>query len=314
MGYVRKNRRNDRRNDRSKTCDSGIRRKGVRVLLPRSKRDRTAGVLTMRPSPQICTGFAWALVTALTALALGLPVQGQGATSPQPPQAMAVPAQRAVRLELLTTAQRASLPNAAIVTLLSGRTATMGQVRQEHDMRMQRFANARVWGSASQKIPVRQNPANQGSNKSPLQMPPVQYAAKDYTDFCIAAQATACLYFPAGVSSYIANPLGGWGAPTLPLVFDIDPLITEGAVCSAGGGNLLQNNAGCAYAYPVLVTPNFTPGNYTASATSGCSNGMFSETYDPHGAVQITYINGPPIVTTTTTQPGLVCIVRVVPN
>jgi hypothetical protein len=80
------------------------------------------------------------------------------------------------------------------------------------------------------------------------------------------------------------------------------------------GGNLLQNNQGCGYAYPVVVTPNFTPGNYTAPATGGCSHGMFSEIYDPHGAVQIRYTSGIPIATTNTPAPGLVCIVRVIPN
>lgn len=245
---------------------------------------------------------------------LGLPVQGHAGTSPQLPQATAFQAQGAARLELLTTVQRASLPNSAIVTLINGRTATMGQVRQEHDIRMQRFANARLLGSAwQQKIPLNQNPRNQGSNKSPLPMPPVQNAAKDYTDFCTAAQATACLYFPAGVSSYAVYSIG-WLTPPLPLVFDFDPLITDSAVCAAGGGNMLPNNQGCGYAYPVVVTPNFTPGNYTAPATGGCSNGMFSETYDPHGAVQIKYTGGIPIVTTNTPQPGLVCIVRVIPN
>ena len=283
-----------------------------RVLLTRSKRDRTAGVLTMKPSSQIRAGFACNLIAALATLAVGLPGRGHAATRPQLPQASAVQAQGAARLELLTSVQRANLPDAVIVTLINGRTATMAQFRQEHNIRMQRFANARALGSASmQRIPINQKPLNVGS-KSPLPMPPVPYAAKDYTDFCTAAQATACLYFPAGVSSYaIYAP---FGVSSLPYVFDFDPLITDSGVCSAGGGILLQSNQGCAYPYPAIVTPNFTPGNYTAPATAGCRNGMFSETYDPHGAVQIQYTSSFPIVTTNTPAPGLVCIVQVIPN
>ena len=266
----------------------------------------------MKTSPQIRTSFARILIATFTTL---VTVQGLAAPPPALPQASTPQAQGIARLELLTPAQRTSLPDSVIVTLLSGRTATMAQVRQEHNIRMQRFANARALGAESlHRIPVNQVVGNP-SNKSPLPMPAVPYAAKDYTDFCTAAQATACLYFPAGVSSYsFYSP--GWGAPPLPsMVFDFDPLISDSAVCSAGGGNMLPNNQGCGYAYPVVVTPNFTPGNYTAPATAGCSsNGLFSEIYDPHGAVQIKFTGGIPIVTTNTAQPGLACIVRVIPN
>jgi hypothetical protein len=242
-------------------------------------------------------------------LALPVPVGGHAATGLPLPQASAVQPQGTLRLELLPLAQRASLPDSAIVTLINGRTATMAQLRQEHTLRMQRFAAARFLGSEWQ----RKVPLNQNSGKSPLPMPPVQFAAKDYTDFCTAAHATACVYFPAGVSSYVAY-FPTWSFTPVPnMVFDFDPLITDAAVCSAGGGNML-NNAGCGYAYPVTVTPNFTPGNYTASATVGCSNAMFSHTYDPHGAVQIRYTGGAPIDTTNTPPPGLVCIVQVIPN
>ena len=267
----------------------------------------------MKPTLQIRAGFACNLITALATVALGLPVRGHAATRPQVPQASAVQAQGAARLELLTPVQRANLPDSVIVTLLNGRMATMAQLRQEHNIRMQRFANARVLGSTSlQKAPLNQHPGNLGSNKSPLPMPPVPYAAKDYTDYCTAAQATACLYFPAGVPSYAVY--APFGISSLPAVIDFDPLITDSGVCAAGGGFMMQNNEGCGYAYPVVVTPNFTPGNYTAPATGGCSNGMFSETYDPHGAVQIQYTSAIPIVTTNTPPPGLVCIVRVIPN
>lgn len=85
------------------------------------------------------------------------------------------------------------MPDSVIVTLFNGRTVTMAQVRQEHNIRMQRFANAHLLGN------------------------------------------TACLYFPAGVSGY-AIFAAGWGTPTPPLLFDFDPLITDSAVCSAGGG------------------------------------------------------------------------------
>jgi hypothetical protein len=265
----------------------------------------------MKPFSQNCAGFACNIIASLATLMLGLPVQGHAATGPQLPQAAAVQAPGVARLELLTSVQRASLPDSAIVTLINGRTITMGQVRQEHNTRMQRFATARLLGSAwSRKVPLNQNSGNQGSTKSPLPMAPVQYAAKDYTDFCTAAQATACGYFPAGVVFYSL----AWGTVTVPLVFDIDPLITDSTVCSAGGGNLMQNNQGCGYGYPVVVTPNFTPGNYSAPATSGCSNGVFSETYDPHGAVQIKYVSSIPVVTTNIAAPGFVCIVRVIPN
>ena len=268
----------------------------------------------MKPSLQMPTGFACNLIAAVATLVLGLPVQGHAAPAPQRPQASAVQAQGAQRLELLMAPQRASLPDSAIVALMNGRTASMGQLRQEHDIRMRRFANARALGNTwLQKIPLNKYPGNQGSNKSPLPMPAVQYAAKDYTDFCTAAHATACLYFPAGVSSF--GPYSpGWGASPPPVVFDFDPLITDTAVCSAGGGYMLQNNQGCGYAYPIVVTPNFTPGNYSTPATGGCSNAIFSETYDPHGAVQIKYLGGIPIDTTSTPGPGLVCIVRVIPN
>ncbi len=287
---------------------------GAGVPLPQSKRDRTAGMLTMKPSPQIRRGFAYNLIAALATLVLGLPMQGHAAPRPQVPQASVVQAPGAARLELLTPVQRSSLPDSVIVTLIGGRTATMRQVRQEHDICMQRFASARALGSEwLRKIPVNQNPGNQGSNKSPLPMQPLPYAAKDYTDFCTAAQATACLYFPAGVSSYVVYSSFGLAAIP-PVVFDFDPLITDSTVCSAGGGYMLQSNQGCGYAYPIVVTPNFTPGNYTAPATFGCSNGMFSETYDPHGAVQIKFTGGIPIVTTNASPPGLVCIVRVIPN
>jgi len=265
-------------------------------------------------SPRLRMGFACNLITALATVVLGLPTpQGRAATTLQRPQASAVQEQGALRLELLTSAQRASLPDSAIVAMMNGRIATMGQVRQEHNMRMQRFANARLLGSGSlHKVPLNQNSGKGGSNPSPLPMPAVPYAAKDYTDYCTAAEATACLYFPAGGSYDFYSP--GWGAPSLPMVFDVDPLITDSTVCSAGGGNQLPSNQGCGYAYPLVVTPNFTPGNYATSATGGCSNAVFSWTYDRHGAVQIKYIGGVPIVTTNTTGPGLVCIVHVIPE
>jgi hypothetical protein len=260
------------------------------------------------------TSFACNLIAAAFATwVLGMPARGQAATTLPVPQASAVQAQGAARLELLPSAQRASLPDSTIVTLFNGRTATMGQVRQEHDMRMQRFASARLLGSAwLHKVPMNQNTGNQGSNPSPLPMPAVPYAAKDYTDFCVAAQATACLYFPAGSSYFSYAPFGG--ISPIPLVFDFDPLITDSSVCSAGGGNLLPNNQGCGYGYPIVVTPNFKPGNYATPATAGCSNSVFSDVYDRHGAVQLKYTAGAPIITTNTPPPGLVCIVRVIPN
>ncbi len=266
----------------------------------------------MKLSPQACTGFAFHLLAACTMVLLGLPLRGHAATNPLVPQRAAVQPP-AARLELLTEVQRASLPNASIVTLISGRMATMGQLRQEHDIRMKRFVNASTLGmQLLQRAPIYKAPNYQGLSKPPLPMQPISGVAKDYTDFCTAAQATACVYFPTGVSNYdYYQPF--WATLT-PLVVDIDPLITDNKVCDAGGGHHMDNNQGCIYAYPVIVTPNFTAGNFTASATGGCTNGQFSEIYDPHGAVQIKYTGTVPFATTNTVSPGLECIVRVMPN
>lgn len=84
-------------------------------------------------------------------------------------------------------------------------------------------------------------------------VPPGEWgtAPADFKDFCTAARATVCLYFPASLGS------GGFvKMPPIVKAVDVDPLMDSHG-CSAAGGSELSNQwgfgPGCYLIYPAVA-------------------------------------------------------------
>ena len=168
-------------------------------------------------------------------------------------------------------------------------------------------ANGLLGGAGnSTPAPIRRVPVALSSGsltwliRPPIAMPQsvLQRFAKDYQDFCTAAQATACLYFPVIGTWEQSNSASNTqlGAPTQDIV---DPLVTDANVCREGGGSEQQD--GCHYTYPMIETTNFAPSASTPfvencpvdpQALSWQSAPQWVEwavTVDPHGAASAKY-------------------------
>ncbi|HUO88224.1 MAG TPA: hypothetical protein VMU08_03545 [Rhizomicrobium sp.] len=191
-------------------------------------------------------------------------------------------------ISLLSARERQALPDSTPVTV-HGRQVTLGAIRAVHALRMKFFANASILG-LKWKASVHLPPGFALTQAIPIPQSILQNYAKDYQDFCKAAAATACIYLPV---------IGSWesGAHNTSLsatTQDVtDPLITDGSVCSAGGGHLTSD--GCVYTYPVKQTTNFPPltaGKYTTNincpldkdAKQGGFTTEWNAGVDPHGA------------------------------
>jgi len=124
-----------------------------------------------------------------------------------------------------------------------------------------------------------------GSAIIPIPKSTLQTYAKDYQDFCTAAQATACIYEPVVESWQIAsssNPVNN----VYTLLTIVDPLITDPTVCQSEGGSVGQS--GCVYKYPYVETTDFQPAAsnpYVVNCPGGSNSWNIS--IDPHGAVSV---------------------------
>jgi hypothetical protein len=232
-------------------------------------------------------------------------------------------------VESLSAAERASLPNATLVTISkTGRTVSLGVLRSEHKLRLQRFANAAMLGKRASlllahgggapnigsKFEKKKKRVSSGTlvpmnfslqNFSAPGMgpfPPGPFPA-DFLAFCKAAAVTACLYLPSGFKMVYQGAY----------VWDMDDLITDQTMCTSEGGR--PEGGGCAYYYPTEYNLEFNPGpptaqgyNVTSSAT--CPS-PFENTVDPRGAVSLDVLPNTNTVSYLSLTSLKTCVVRV---
>ncbi len=220
----------------------------------------------------------------------------------------------------LTAQERMNLPGSTQVTLKSGKTVTLETLRAEHQARLQRFAAAAALGRATAgklvKRPVnnpgqtsptmasRTGPQGTSAGKGtavnktvlragpdipplpalvPFHMPVVPSGrplAKDYVDFCKAANPSVCFYLPAVSEGFDAGET---------FAVDVDWLIVDKSVCDYDGGVLASDASGsaCMFYYPYKVNVNFMPTGPLTSAAS--CDPPFTYVVDPKGAIQVSY-------------------------
>jgi hypothetical protein len=220
----------------------------------------------------------------------------------------------ALKIEQLSPAQRASMPDATKVTLKNGVVVTLGFLRALHVRRVARFAGALQLGKnfTDKASPaVGKGDRNLLNAASPqlqqVPMKPILMGAADYRSFCAGAAASGCLYFPAG--AFLGSIYGYTG-----YFFESDPLVTDANVCSQEGGVMYGGN--CVYPYPVLYQENFNPGTpppgqpIGAGVTSKVScNQPFAAHVDPKGAIQMEFTLTQADFTTGAIAPS--CVVHV---
>ncbi len=119
----------------------------------------------------------------------------------------------------------------------------------------------------------------------PIPQATLQKYAKDYQDFCTAAQATACVYLPQIQSWQMAsssNIVGNYYT----LLSVVDPLVTDTGLCQSENGTMGQS--GCIYTYPYVETTDYTPSstNTYVMQCPGYPNG-WNIMMDSHGAASI---------------------------
>jgi len=215
---------------------------------------------------RVLVGFAFAAVgTGSLSYAAEL-------NSAQPPQLMSQ----------LTPAQRTSLPDVTLVTLKSGRVASLGVLRSEHRARMRRFAAAssalalRTVGGVGVGAPLAP------SNLVPMK--PVKGGPVDYVSYCKSVQASACLYLPP-------SPYLEYDSPSDSYI-DMDSDVTHGT-CGSEGGK--WDGADCLFYYPAAYYGNFSPGTpppgkpigYGVKSSKHCSTGTFDLSVDPKGSISL---------------------------
>jgi hypothetical protein len=210
-------------------------------------------------------------------------------------------------IESLSAAQRASLPDATLVTVTFAktvRTVSLGTLRSEHQLRLQRFANAAKLGALARapeqklvpgKVIKKLVPMNYSLTSFNIVASGASYypgpLPADFLAFCKAARATGCLYFPSGAPLMFVNNQ----STTSPIV-DEDPLITDAQLCKSEGGSMWswpKIPAMCVYEYPVIYTLDFNPGTPTAqgypvTSFGNCKSQLFTKpAVDPHGALAL---------------------------
>lgn len=188
-------------------------------------------------------------------------------------------------IEELTPAQRNSLPDGTKVKFKSGRVSTLGVLRFEHRMRVERFDRA-----ASSQPGIVHEPAQHGAL---VAMKAITTGPLDYKSFCNAAHASGCLWFPPSPSNPDGIPPGvisPYGTPNVWV--DEDAFVTDAKLCESEGGS--EASDGCYYEYPASYDGAFNPGTPRPGQPIGtgvtsaqeCSS-KITVTVDPHGAVQI---------------------------
>ncbi|MBZ5505643.1 MAG: hypothetical protein LAO78_09155 [Acidobacteriia bacterium] len=216
----------------------------------------------------------------------------------------------------MTSDERMRLPDNTTVTLKTGRTATLGTLRTEHRARLERFTRATALGqtvatklSASKPGSIALSPAAKGTLAAaqvrslvPFKIPFIPIP-KDYADFCKAASASVCVYFPANTVFTLGN-YSFPGEEKLTWVQDVDPFIIDNDVCHYDGGILGPD--GCQFVYPLADLANFKP---TGPLTSEAScDPPAKYVVDPKGAAQASYHSSTNFVTGST---PLTCVVQV---
>jgi hypothetical protein len=230
----------------------------------------------------------------------------------QPEQSLAGTAQRLAEgvrpFSSLSAQERAQLRPGTKVTV-GKRVTTLGTLRREHKLRLARFAGASSLGKSAGASVKNKRYLVSAATKPKFQNLAVvepaskyQSAPRDMKDFCNAAQATVCLYYPASTELVVA-----FGGPA-----DIDPFITDKSVCAAEGGVI--SAYGCKYTYPLEYTAQFDPGTGPPFAYKSNCDKKYWRVYaiDPHGAVVVkTTLNTKTWILFTTGSSRSTCLVRV---
>jgi len=97
----------------------------------------------------------------------------------------------------------------------------------------------------------------------------------DYLAFCNAAQASSCIYLPPSANFVNAKYLPSlsevfpnfWGKPD-GFIPDVDPLLTDPALCQGLGGVWMNDVQACTFMYFVVQQTTFKPTGTPASAAS----------------------------------------------
>jgi hypothetical protein len=247
---------------------------------------------------------------------------GQGAAGPAQ-----TPSQGPRPIASLSPAERNQLPDGTQVTLPSGKIVTLGMLRAWHTAHTQAFTAASSMGRTIADKLSKQTPASgqaagnlnppagpsgtsrAGTTRSSVDQPPPHQIPVtqvgpvtlvafqpppgpvpwDYLNFCNAAQATVCLYFPADASCFVTGTTG---------ICD-DYMVTDAALCSSFGGTYqpwYSNGdvpgaaAACRYSYPLLQRRSFAPTG-PAAVVAVCEWGHYK--FDPKGEVDADAVSAP---------------------
>jgi hypothetical protein len=230
-------------------------------------------------------------------------------------------------VESLSATELTTLPDTTLVRLKTDRTVTLGVLRSEHKLRLQRFRQAAKRGALQRQTLLKKGSSTPVPTKFkgrlftlvPMNFSlshfqsNVQFAA-DFWAFCkaAAATATACLYLPSGRLPLVPLP----GTPSTANFFvDSDPLITDQHLCTSEGGRLgVLGFSGCEYIYPAQYNLIFNPGQPTAQGypvtNFATCDWPFAYKVDPHGAVSLNLTKVP--FGGVVSLPGVVsCVVQV---
>lgn len=240
---------------------------------------------------------------------------------------------------------RQRLPDNTMVKLKSGRTATLGVLRAEHQARMARFSRAAALGrmaagrlskplpvstepnrAATQKIQSATGPGTKsnGTNKAPVG-PAITEASRSIArpfysvPFQIANTPLApvpkdymdfCKAAEATACIYLpadTTLTAFQGDPTTSTSYawDEDALITDAGVCKFDGG--LVWGGGCLFYYPVIHVVDFKPTG-TLSTAAAC-DAPSKYLLDAKGAIKASYPY--PSVTFTTGGAPITCVAQV---
>jgi len=231
-------------------------------------------------------------------------------------------------VESLSATELATLPDTTLVRLKTGRTVTLGVLRSEHKLRLQRFGQAAKLGALQRQELAKQVQLHKGALGnlfSSTTLVPMSFSLIDFQDnlpfpedfsaFCEAAVATACLYFPSAVMYLVT-----FGTSANAGVYvDYDPLMTDQQLCQSEGGVAgSSSQPGCNYYYPAQYNLTFNPGQPTAQGYSVTHVAIcarpFAYTVDPHGAVALNVPgrSTPPSRPSVVTLPSVAsCVVQV---
>jgi hypothetical protein len=216
----------------------------------------------------------------------------------------------------LTADERNRLPDNTMVKLQTGRIASLGDLRAEHQARLARFANASGLGQmAATELaqPAVTGPIPKKEGKSLVPSHIVRGSGHptptDYLDFCNAAKASACLYLPARQTMLYLGGIPQSGTTTW--VEDFDPLFNDGSFCRHSGGvPAFPAKDGCFFWYPGNSTTTFKA---TGSLSTKASCGPPGEyKVDRHGTIEAAFaFSSSSSELFTTGKKTVTCVVRV---